>query len=74
MTGGIVVASADMFFIGSTPAATADSGELYEFLASGMTKQQIAERVGCSEGAVRSAIRNHGLVRPFVRDKKSKDD
>ena len=50
-----------------------DREKLYGYLASGMTKQQIAEVVGCTEAAVRSAIRNHGLVRPLARKKKKEE-
>ncbi|MDU9376452.1 hypothetical protein McpSp1_10700 [Methanocorpusculaceae archaeon Sp1] len=43
-----------------------DRSHLLEMLRSGWSIREICEVVGCTRTNVYSAMRNHGIMRPFV--------
>ena len=45
-----------------------DREQLLELLRSGMSVREIGEQVGCTRTMVLTAMKNHGIVRPFVRE------
>lgn len=47
-----------------------DRERFVQLLCEGYSVREICDLLGCSRAAVYSALRNHGIKRPFVVDRK----